>query len=424
MNKVRCFVGVILPLLILPAAFDMGFAQTIPPGYQFLQSPQVSGGVLVARRSAQSAASLLTQGFGEVRTFFDVRPQALASFQDSRDVNDQRAGAWFATTIQRGKPLSGLAFAGLTRGNGTIGFAFDVPQTIGQTLPYLLELARPAGQDPTLGLTWRVVPFIDGSGQIELPDGWQMTFAQKGMVSAVGPQGEIERGVASPVMSRAGAARLGAMAQQLPMPVLDPIDPVSALTGFWAYVAAASWQAGRPAARILRVIEAAPASLPMPGLSQAAYVDFEYERAGTVQRALALAIMGSMGPDGQWLFYQTYVSAPTQSFAQSLPVLVRIWNSALTARHVIQERLDHAMNSLRDAGAIWQAATRSRDQSLQRMHDNWTEAFQGTRIILDTATGNRVQGNLAYTREIVQRLNEREGGDRYREIPLRELNER
>jgi len=277
------------------------------------------------------------------------------------------------------------------------------------------------GQDPTRGLNWQVRKFLDGRGQIEMPDGWQITFAQKGMVAATGPQGEIERGVASPVMSRTGAARLGAMAQQLPMPVLDPTDPVSALTGVWTYAAAASRQAGRPAARILRVNEAAPARLSVPGLSQAAYVDFEYERAGTVQRALALAIMGSMGPDGQWLFYQTYVSAPTQSFAQSLPVLVRIWDSALTARHVVQERLDHALANLQQAGKIWQQTMRGRDVSLQRVHDNWTEGFRGSGLIVNIGTGERRVVNLADRKEIVERLNQREP-DRYRELPLSELN--
>jgi len=222
-------------------------------------------------------------------------------------------------------------------------------------------------------------------------------------------------------MSRTGAARLGAMAQQLPMPVLDPTDPVSALTGVWTYAAAASRQAGRPAARILRVNEAAPARLSVPGLSQAAYVDFEYERAGAVQRALALAIMGAMGPDGQWLFYQTYVSAPTQSFAQSLPVLVKIWDSALTARHVVQERLDHALANLQQAGKIWQQTMRGRDVSLQRVHDNWTEGFRGSGLIVNIGTGERRVVNLADRKEIVERLNQREP-DRYRELPLSELN--
>ena len=420
MNKARVFLLVLLFLMISLALYDLGFAQTIPPGYRFLQSPRVSGGVLIAGRPAQSASALLIQGFQEVVPAFDRRPEALASFQDTH--GRQGAGAWFTARIQ-GAPVCGLALAGVTRGNGIIAFAFDSPATIAATLPRLFDLVGPVGQDPTSGLNWRTSPFPDGSGQIELPDGWQIVFARKGMVAATGPHGEIERGVATPVMSRAGAARLGAMAQQLPMPVLDPTDPVSALTGVWAHLAATAQQVGRPAPRIFRVIEAAPVSVPVPGLSQAAYVHFEYERAGSVHRALSFAIMGSMGPDGQWLFYQTYVSAPTHSFAQNLPILVRIWNSALTARHVVQERLDHALASLREAGDIWQKATRGREDSLQRMHDNWTEALRGTRIIEDTLTRERRNVNLSYSTEIVNQLNRQEPG-RYQEIPLWQFNQR
>ena len=420
MAMARAFALAVVALLWCLSILDGAFAQQSPSqGYQLITNPQVSGGVLIAQRPTQrTATELLIQGFDEARSFFDARPWALASYQDQRRKED--AGAWFEGRIQR-TIVSGLAFAGVARGKGTIAFAFDSPQTIGQTLPRLLELVGPAGQDPTRGLNWRVTPFPDGSGQIELPDGWQITYAQKGMVAATGPQGEIERGVATPVMSRAGAARLGAMAQQLPMPVLDPIDAVSALRGVWAYLATAAWQAGRPAPRMTQVREAAQVRMPMPGLSQAAYVDFEYERGGGIHRALALAIVGAMGPDGQWLFYQTYVSAPSDAFVRDLPVLVRIWDSALTAQHVIQERLEHALANLRQAGDIWQQTMRGRDVSLQRMHDNWTEGFRGSGFILNSGTGERRVVSLADRKEIVERLNQREPG-RYRELPLSELN--
>jgi len=204
------------------------------------------------------------------------------------------------------------------------------------------------------------------------------------------------------------------------MPVLDPTDPASALTGVWTYGAALSSQAGRPAPRITQVREATQVGIPMPGLSQAAYVDFEFERGGGMYRALALAIIGAMGPDGQWLFYQTYVAAPSQSFAQNLPVLVRIWNSALTARHVVQERLNHALANLRQAGEIWQQTTQTRQRSIERSHADWTEAFRGTRVIQDTRTGDRADVDLHYARDIVRTLNKREP-DRYREVPLRDL---
>jgi hypothetical protein len=63
---------------------------------------------------------------------------------------------------------------------------------------------------------------------------------------------------------------------------------------------------------------------------------------------------------------------------------------------------------------------RRRQQSDDRRFDNWIEAFRGTRILEDTLTGERHNVNLAYSREIVDRLNQGDPG-RYREIPLADL---
>jgi len=415
MRTHRCGLSLSVIVCLLIVAHPVP-AQQIPPGYDLLTDARVSGALLVnSRPGSGGATALMKQSLSEVRPYFG-QLRLLGALGDKYD---QRLEVLFTATV-RGSMVQGLGVATTEPGRGTVDYAFDSPQTIAQTLPVLLGLAGSAGQDPTRGLNWQARTFPDDSGQIELPDGWQIAFAQKGMVSAAGPHGEIERGVASPVMSRAGAARLGAMARQLPMPVLDPTDPVSALAGVWTYGAALSSQAGRPAPRITQVREATQVGIPMPGLSQAAYVDFEFERGGGMYRALALAIIGAMGPDGQWLFYQTYVAAPSQSFAQNLPVLVRIWNSALTARHVVQERLNHALANLRQAGEIWQQTTQTRQRSIERSHADWTEAFRGTRVIQDTRTGDRADVDLHYARDIVRTLNKREP-DRYREVPLRDL---
>ncbi len=50
-------------------------------------------------------------------------------------------------------------------------------------------------------------------------------------------------------------------------------------------------------------------------------------------------------------------------------------------------------------------------------------APRGTRVVEDTRTGTRSDVNLGYSGEIVRRLNQREGYERYREIPLRDLNQ-
>jgi hypothetical protein len=181
-------VVVCLLVLVLPAP-----AQQILPGYDLRTDARVSGALLVNSRSGSGGATaLMRQSLSEVRPFFS-QLRLLGAFGEK---NDQRLELLFTATV-RGSMVQGLGVATTEPGRGTVGYAFDSLQTFAQTLPALLGLAGSGGQDPARGLNWQVEFFPDGSGQIELPDGWQITFAQKGMVSAAGPQGEIERGVAS-----------------------------------------------------------------------------------------------------------------------------------------------------------------------------------------------------------------------------------
>ncbi|MEJ2725227.1 MAG: hypothetical protein P8175_11415 [Deltaproteobacteria bacterium] len=57
------------------------------------------------------------------------------------------------------------------------------------------------------------------------------------------------------------------------------------------------------------------------------------------------------------------------------------------------------------------------------MHDKWIEVIRGTRILEDSLTGDRRSVNLAWSKDIVRKLNDFEGYDRYREIPLWQLNQ-
>ena len=138
-------VVMLLLLVVLPLALcDPGFSQQgVPPGYQLLTDPQVSGGLLIAQRQGVTAATpLLIRGFTEAATFFDGRPRPTGGV---RDAHDQQAEAGFQATIQRA-PVTGVVIATVRGGIGTVGFAFDSPQTIARTLPRLLQLGGfPAG---------------------------------------------------------------------------------------------------------------------------------------------------------------------------------------------------------------------------------------------------------------------------------------
>ncbi len=427
--------GTVLLLLVLTvlalAISHPGFAQQgVPPGYQLLTDPHMSGGLLIAQRQGVPGATpLLRYGFTEVATFFDGRPRAIGGV---RDAADQQAEVGFQATIQRA-PLAGVAIATVRGGTGTVGFAFDSPQTIAQTLPRLLQLGAGSAGGAAAGCapppapdTWQTVAYPDGSGQLQLPPGWQITGAHKGMVSAKGPQGSLYSALWETALTPAGAAYI---ARLLPgvdpstdRTVAQPTDPIAVFRAKWEKTAAQMRRQGKPAMQLTRILETAPQPV-APGLSSVTLlvVEFEYERA--LHRGLAQLILGTVGMDGTYLYYESMGNTRTECFAQHLPTLVRILDSAQTAGHVLQERMQGAAQSLREARDIWWQTTQNRNQAQDRMNANWTEAFRGTRIVEDTRTGRWHDVDLAYSADTVRRLNEREGYPRYREIPLRDLNQ-
>jgi hypothetical protein len=407
-------------------------------GYQLLTDPQTTGAVLTATRAGTGSATiLLRQACGEVASFFDGRrPQILGGF---RDAQDQRVEAVFRATV-RGSPIGGMAYAVVAAGKGTAGFAFDSPRVIAQTLPRLIQLTSGgSGPLPVSALNWREVPFPDGSGWMKLPDGWLITSAQKGIVEARGPHGFVVRGMWAPVYTRAAAqAEIQANRQQAaylgipPLPfvglVADPTDPVSVLRELTPQFNLLTRQSGMPPENILRIVEVAPVPQPAgvpqsPGVSQAAFLDYELEWGGIRYRRIALLTLGTVTAGGTWIVVLSHVMSPVESFAQNLPVLMEIWGSAQTAQWVYTERLENAMRSLREANQIWEQSTANRQRSEEKIHNMWIEVIRGTRIVEDTDTGRRGDVNLGWSSEIVRTLNQAEGRDRYREIPLWELNQ-
>ncbi len=408
-------------LSLLVGAVPTSAQQQIPHGYRLLTDPKVSGAHLFASRPGTgSATGLLSQALREVRVSFQWGPEAVGGF---RDAEDRRAEVMFRAGLH-GSPVGGIAYAIVGDGTGKSGFVFDSPQTIRRTLPRLMQLSggKKAAIAPP-ALNWRDTPFPDGSGWMSLPDGWVITFAQKGMASAQGPHGVIERGIWTPVYTRAAAAQLPSISgMPYSGPVFDPVDPVTALQEHASYLNRVNQQQGLPTRRILRLVEAVPAPT-VPGYSQAAYIDYEYEMSGRRYRCIQYAMLGNVSVAGTWIFYTTYIASPSETFPQNLPILLKIWGSSRTAQHVLQERIENAMQSLREAGEIFRQATGRQERAQQRIHDKWTEVIRGTRILEDSVTGDRRDVNLAWSTDIVRKLNDFEGYDRYREIPLWKLNQ-
>jgi len=411
----------LLAALVSVSVTSPALAQQPPPGYRFFSgAPQVSGGLLLARlQRASSAIQALKDGFRDTARFFDGRPRVVAGIADARD---QEAEAAFR--VSKGNvPLVGTAFAVIEGGTATVVLAFDTPNTFPQSFPRLLQIAGLSGGSgspcPPPARNWRTVPYFDGSGQMMLPEGWQLTAAHQGMARGEGPHGIVESGITFSAISRAGAAQRAQFGLPTLVLVVDPTDLPSALVGVWTAVVR---QGLIPPFRIRRVIETLPVpsqgTIPM----QAGFVHYEIEHEGTVKRVLALVHMAALDADGQWVYFESHIIAPLTCFGQNLPTLFQIWTSAQVSPQEFQRRLDAAMSSLHEAHEMQWQGMRNRSKRDDDMRAAWRENNIGVRTVEDTITGTQRPVDHGHSTELVNKLNEQEPG-RYREVPLRELNQ-
>jgi hypothetical protein len=410
----------LLAILVSVSGTSPAFAQQPPPGYQFFSgAPHVSGGLLLARlQRASSAIQTLNDGFRDAARFFDGRPRVVAGVADARD---QEAEATFR--VSKGNvPLVGAAFAVIDGGTATVVLAFDTPNTFSQSFPRLLQIGGLSGGGsspcPPPAHNWRTVPYFDGSGQMTLPEGWQLTAAHQGTARGEGPHGIVESGITFSAISRAGAAQRAQFGLPTLVLVADPSDLSTALIGVWTAVVR---QGLIPPFRIRRVIETLPVpsqgTIPM----QAGFVHYEIEHEGMVKRVLALIHMAALDADGQWVYFESHVIAPLSCFGQNLPTLFQIWTSAQVSPQEFQRRLDAAMSSLHETHEMHWQGMRNRSRRDDDMRAAWREQHIGVRVVEDTIGGTRRPVDHGHSTELVRKLNEQEPG-RYREVPLSELN--
>ena len=424
----------VLAILVSLAATSPASSLQPPPGYQFFSDPsRVSGGVLVAKpQGVAGATQALNQGFRDAARFFDRRPEVLGGFTDTRN---QYAEAPFRATIGQA-PLIGVAFAVIEGGSATLALAFDAPNTFLQVAPRLLQLAGLAptsGNCPPPGDGWQMVPYPDGSGQMMLPAGWRITSANMGAAEAGGPHGYVAAAMWFQAVTRAGAAQklaaqqqysnyLGVQLPQAQLMVVDPTDPGSALIGIRMHLAPMVRQAGAGDYRNFRLLRVDRTPVQAMGFAQAGMVHHEFQENGLPRQGLSYVMLSNVDYDGGWLYWETGVSGPVDCFAHNLPTLLQIAGSAQTADHVLQARIKSAVDSINAIGDMQYRGYRRDQTRRDASFGGWRENFMGVRVVEDSRTGTRSTVDHGHSTELVQKLNQQDPG-RYREIPLRELNQ-
>jgi hypothetical protein len=356
----------------------------------------------------------------DVALYFDRPMQILQAF---RDAGDRQALIGFRSIFQ-GQSISGIATSAMDENERVVWILFDRLEKLNMTFNQLVAALKQSTQayNSTQArqsqVRWYRAPFPDGSGSIRLPQGWQVTSSYKGAVDVSGPAGErMSLGIGIPIATPEAARNpLTGMPMSGAL-VFPPMDPVRALYNLSPQFAGTS---GGPVVGNVRVIESGP--LQSPTYGQAALVLWDFTIGGKPYRALSI-IDCSLPTGGWWTFYYSTVTAPTERFIQQLSIMTEAWASGWHIEpNVFRERLQSALKSMRETHRLLSGAHATRTQRFDDCLADWTEVFRGDRIVRDTFLREDTPVDIGWSRQVVDKLNERAGYERYVEIPLRQLN--
>jgi hypothetical protein len=394
-----------------------------PKGFRSIGHTAGSGQIWLCENIGESSARrALLKAVDRLSGCFHERLTLYAAVGDPKN-REIRAlfGAHFQGAVFRGMLVAARADRGFVS-----ACLFDVPGRLAMTFhPMVQAVSRHLPGLPFEKLQrtkprqvqMHRVMLPDGSGSMMLPADWRIVFAQKGMVDAGGSDGSrVSLGAWGPVLPPQMGPSYSQMAGTTGGVLIAPYsDPVTALQQIFP-------QYGQQVPQqILRVIDSSPT--PWPHGGQAAFIHFDWQlgQGGQAQMFSSLALVGIMPGYGQWTFYMSIVSAPSRLFAQNLPALLDIWKNWKVSDRVHQERIMKAAGNMREINNIINQTYERRQQSQDRIVADWTEVFRDQTFLGDTELGERYEVPLTQVKDWTSALNEAAGYERYRHIPLREL---
>jgi hypothetical protein len=377
-----------------------GAQRPLPQGFRELTASG-SGRVIASDRQERSAAAGLDGAFQSLATYFDAAVQPVHTVATA----DQRNVQTGFTAVMNGEAMRGYAVAAETKSGVNVTLLFDKAAAFAGSFNALSEAWRetlPAAPPETPLQRQRLA---DGSGAISVPAGWQLN-AQNAMVSGWGPEGYVDLGINTQVYD---PRALGGMFGFRP-PVVSPYG--NAAENFREITEKLT----NAAPGSVRVLEAT--RVPWWPQGPAATVHFTAPLQGVQLEGVALVLTQPVGM-GTFMYYVSSVSAPAGRFNENLPVLLRIWKSWKTDDRVFQARLDDAMKSMRRVGEIVREVADNQRAAMERSSSAWDHYIRGDWPVEERATGRRA--DVENADKLVERLNEREGYNRYRVVPYADL---
>jgi hypothetical protein len=392
--------------------------RALPSGYQLVNHQIGSGQIIVAAfPQAQSARRLGRQAFDALARYFDARPRPGGGLADQED---QRVEMMFEIS-HGGAAVTGVMLSRVHGGRGAVGLAFDHAERAPRTLTPLLrglEQAMPI-TGPVEETRWENLTLPDGSGTLRAPIGFRITGASQGAVDVAGPAGEIvSLGQAYPVVTPEGTVT--AIGTRLEYPLVAPItDPATALRNMIPQLARFTRQINpnAPVVQLTRIIEGqeTPWANGRAAFMHTEALLYTGPQPVTYQAITLVAVMPI--DQTQWLFYFSSAGAPVEVFRTQIGDLLQVWQSWKVADHVFRQRMQAAMQSMRETHKLMQDAHANRQKAFAKANAQWGEYIRGKGTIVNPTTGQQHQVPLHQIQQVQQALNQQAGYQKWQVLP-------
>jgi len=423
--------GVVLALFLASQAFAAD--KPLPEALKSYKDG--SGEVIIGRYpDVHTAKAALKQVLTDMAGQFDSQPKADMAVGD----NDDHALQALIVARRSKTDYLGVAHVIATDKGAVVAIMYDKADAFDKSRTNLANLLKKNMPDETPA-KFTKVRLPDDTGSVDVPDPKTWTVqSQKNMVDIDGPEGSVKLHMWLPVATpqylaevKRHNAQMALIAAQSGLPAPPPMKialPVVAYGKVWDSFSQTMVQSFAMAGievKNMKLIEEAKQPSPMPG-GQAAYLlyeaDVKSDGKSVKYRALAYVAMAP-SVDLTWTCYFSYAGAKADDFDKNLPTLLRIWTSDQTDQKVFQERWKKAQESMKETSRIIREAYDYRSLIQARACDDWSEAIRGTQIVHDN------QADLLHTvtsykaEDLVEALNRHEGYERYRIIPLKDIND-
>lgn len=340
--------------------------QPAPHGMVEVASGGGTGGrILTSRMGGTTSARKILAALKMVSAeYFDKPFTVTRAFADKHDHNLQAA----FTARLKGVPVHGIASVAMQKEGGQGTLIFDNAQSFAKSFHALVARQNRggAGQGGGTGasevtLTRRTAP--DGSCEISLPPGFQITDSYKGVLDIVGPK-NAQMGLGGHFV----CTRYEAASMFPGIPPVDFDDPVRAMMDFVHYMGQKAGVSSQ-----IKILDARPIPDWNPG--RAAYIRYNIRYSGKSVEGFGLFCIAPTDIN-QAMYYQSFIAAPSATYRSQFPGMMKAWGTWSINPGVFQERLMAAMQSMRGMSDIITSGHANREQSEARVFEAWSDCMR------------------------------------------------